>query len=118
MTSEKADLIRQCKVEMLHFAWDNPNDLFTLEKLKEYCDAFNLTQRKKSVYVLANFNSTHEQDLWRVETLKEIGYTPYVMIYDKPNAPQITRLLQRYVNNRYIFWSTTFKQYIESGHKK
>lgn len=118
MTNEKAELIRQCKVKIVHFAWDNPNDLLTLEKLKEYQDAFGLTQRKKSVYVLTNFNSTHEQDLWRVETLKEIGYTPYVMIYDKPNAPQITRLLQRYVNNRWIFWSTSFQKYIESGHKK
>ena len=118
MTSEKAEYIRQCKVKMIHFAWDNPNDLLTLEKLKEYQDAFGLNQRKKSVYVLTNFNSTHDQDLWRVETLKKIGYTPYVMIYDKFNAPEITRLLQRYVNNRYVFWSTTFKQYLESGHKK
>lgn len=118
MTSEKADFIRQCKIKIIHFAWDNPDDLITLEKLKEYRNAFGLTQRKQSVYVLTNFNSSHEQDLWRVNVLRELGYTPYVMIYDKFNAPKITRLLQRYVNNRYIFWSTTFKQYIESGHKK
>ena len=118
MTDEKAEYIRQCKVKMIHFAWDNPNDLLTLEKLKEYVNAFGLTQRKLSVYVLTNFSSTTEQDLWRVNTLRELGYTPYVMIYDKLNAPKITRLLQRYVNNRYIFWSTSFKQYLESGHKK
>lgn len=118
MTDEKAEYIRQCKVKMIHFAWDNPNDLLTLEKLKQYVNAFGLTQRKLSVYVLTNFSSTTEQDLWRVNTLRELGYTPYVMIYDKLNAPKITRLLQRYVNNRYIFWSTTFKQYLESGHKK
>lgn len=118
MTDEKAEYIRQCKVKMIHFAWDNPNDLLTLEKLKQYVNAFGLTQRKLSVYVLTNFSSTTEQDLWRVNTLRELGYTPYVMIYDKLNAPKITRLLQRYVNNRYIFWSTSFKQYLESGHKK
>lgn len=118
MTNEKAELIRQCKVKIVHFAWDNPNDTVTLEKLKEYRNAFGLDERKKSVYVLTNFNSTHEQDLWRVEKLKEIGYTPYLMIYDKENAPQITRYLQRYVNNKWLLRSTTFKQYIESGHKK
>lgn len=118
MTAEKADLIRQCKVKMIHFAWDNPKDLTTLEKLKEYCDAFGLNQRKKSVYVLTNFNSTHEEDLWRVEMLREIGYVPYVMIYDKDNAPKITRHLQRYVNNRWLFWSTTFKKYVETVHKE
>ena len=118
MTDKKAELISKCKVKMIHFAWDNPNDTTCFEKLKEYSKAFGLPQRKLSVYVLTNFNSTTEQDLYRVEKLREIGYMPYVMIYDKPNAPQITRLLQRYVNNRYIFWSTTFKQYIESGQKK
>lgn len=118
MTSEKADYISKCKVKMVHFAWDNPNDLHTLEKLKEYANAFGLRQRQLGVYVLTNFNSTHEQDLWRVETLRNIGYVPYVMIYDKYNAPKITRRLQRYVNNRLLFWSTTFKQYLESGCKK
>lgn len=118
MTSEKAEYIRKCKVKMAHFAWDDPKDLLTLEKLKEYKNAFGLCQRKLCVYVLTNFNSTHEQDLWRVNTLREIGYTPYVMIYDKYNAPEKTRLLQRYVNNRLLFWSTSFKQYLESGHKK
>ena len=103
---------------MIHFAWDNPNDLITLEKLKEYKNAFGLSQRKLGVYVLTNFNSTHEQDLWRVETLRDNGYVPYVMIYDKYNAPKLTRLLQRYVNNRFLFWSTSFKDYIASGHKK
>ena len=118
MTSEKADLIRKCKVEMIHFAWDNPNDSVTLEKLKEYANAFGVRQRQLVVYVLSNFNSSHEQDLFRVETLRDIGYTPYLMIYDKANAPRKTRLLQRYVNNRYLFWSQTFKEYLESGCKK
>ena len=72
MTDEKAEYIRQCKVKMIHFAWDNPNDLLTLEKLKQYVNAFGLTQRKLSVYVLTNFSSTTEQDLWRVNTLREL----------------------------------------------
>lgn len=40
MTAEKADMIRQCKVKMLHFAWDNPDDELTFEKLKEYRKAY------------------------------------------------------------------------------
>jgi len=48
----------------------------------------------------------------RIETLRALGYDPYVMIYDKFNAPRITRLLQRYVNNRRIFKSVkTFAEY-------
>lgn len=55
------------------------------------------------VYVLTNFNSTPEEDLARVYALRDLGYSPYVMIYNKDQAPQETRHLQRWCNNRLIF---------------
>lgn len=103
MTAEKADMIRQCKVKMLHFAWDNPDDELTFEKLKEYRKAFSLPDEKCKVYVLTNFNSTHEQDLERVYRLRDIGYDPFVMVYEKWNAPKETKRLQRWCNNKIIF---------------
>ena len=103
MTAEKADMIRQCKKKMLHFAWDNPEDELTFEKLKEYREAFSLPDDKCKVYVLTNFNSTHEQDLERVYRLRDIGYDPFVMVYEKWNAPKETRRLQRWCNNKVIF---------------
>lgn len=103
MTAEKADMIRQCKVQYLHFAWDNPEDELTFEKLKEYRKAFALPDDKCKVYVLTNFNSAHEQDLERVYRLRDIGYDPFVMVYEKWNAPKATRRLQRWCNNKIIF---------------
>lgn len=103
MTAEKADMIRQCKVKMLHFAWDNPDDEISFQKLKEYRKAFVLPDDKNKVYVLTNFNSTHEQDLERIYRLRDIGYDPFVMIYEKWNAPKETRRLQRWCNNKIIF---------------
>ena len=61
--------------------------------------------RRLKVYVLTNYGSTHEEDLYRVETLRGLGYDPYVMVYDRPSAPPITRHLQRWVNNKRIFYS-------------
>lgn len=55
------------------------------------------------VYILTNFNSTHEQDLFRVYALRDLGFDPYVMIYNKAAAPQETRYLQRWCNNRLIY---------------
>lgn len=103
MTAEKAAMIRQCKVKKLHFAWDNPEDELTFEKLKEYRKAFSLPDEKCKVYVLTNFNSTHEQDLARIYRLRDIGYDPFVMVYEKWNAPKETRRLQRWCNNKIIF---------------
>jgi len=102
MTDEKAYMLNQVKAKMIHFAWDN-YEFKTYEHLKEFRPCFKYDFRKLRVYVLTNFNTTHEQDLERVYKLKELGYDPYVMIYDKYNAPIQTRYLQRWVNNKIIF---------------
>lgn len=102
--------INHMKVDIIHFAWDN-YELTTYEKLKRIRPLLKMNHRKLAVYVLTNFNTTHEQDLERVMKLKELDYDPYVMIYDKPNAPKITKQLQRYVNNRFIFRSCEWKDY-------
>lgn len=98
------ELLKQIKVKMLHFAWDNPADNLK-KKFVDFKKATCMNRRKLGVYVLTNFNSTHEQDLYRVYILREIGYDPYVMIYNKETAPRKTRLLQRWVNNKIIFRS-------------
>ena len=32
-----------------------------------------------------------------------MGYEPFVMVYEKPTAPPITRKFQRWVNNKWFF---------------
>ena len=56
-----------------------------------------------TVYDLTNYNTTMDENLFRIYTLRELGFDPYVMIYDKPSAPREIRLLQRWCNNRQIF---------------
>lgn len=111
MTDEKAHMINQVKAKMIHFAWDN-YEFKTYEKLKKFRPKLNFDVRKMRVYVLTNFNTTIEQDFERIYKLKELNYDPYVMIYDKPHAPQQIRYLQRWVNNKIIFRSTErFEEY-------
>lgn len=95
-------LLLQCKIKNLHFAWDNAKDDLT-DRFIAFKEQSGIDYRKLGVYVLSNFNTTHEEDLYRIETLKRLGYSPYLMVYDKKNAPKQTRELQRYVNNRIIF---------------
>ena len=64
--------------------------------------------RKRRVYVLTNYNTTMEENLYRVYKLRELDYDPYVMIYDKPHASKEIRRLQRWVNNKFI-WRTCEK---------
>lgn len=113
MTDKGIDQINRMKTSMIHFAWDN-YEFGTYEKLKKFRPMFDKNGRNLTVYVLTNFNTTHEQDLERIYKLKELNYTPYVMIYDKPNAPKITRRLQRWCNNKFVFRACDrFEDYTE-----
>lgn len=106
MTEEKAEMLKQMKVKQVHFAWDKYEDKdIVVPKFKQFKEIVKWDKRKLSVYVLTNFNTTHEQDLERIYTLRELGYWPYVMIYDKEHLPKghITRKLQRWVNMRAVF---------------
>ena len=105
ITPDNVVLLNQVRTKAVHFAWDNPN-----EDLTGYFQRFlELTaiksSRRRRVYVLTNYGSTHEQDLYRIDTLRQMGYDPYVMVYDRPTAPKITRQLQRWVNNKRIFYT-------------
>ena len=94
--------INQMRIKRLHFAWDNPKD--NLEgRFREFAQAFRRTTHIGIVYCLTNFNSTLEEDLYRIYTLRDLGYDPYVMIYNKPQAPLHIRKMQRWCNNKFIF---------------
>lgn len=102
LTEKGADQLNKMKISMIHFAWDN-YEFNTYEKLKRIRPLIKKRGREVGVYVLTNYNTTLEQDLERIYKLKELDCTPYVMIYDKPNAPREIKKLQRWCNNRIIF---------------
>lgn len=115
MTDEKAEYIKRMKIKQVHFAWDRYEDKEKIvPQFKRFKEITQWDYRKLGVYVLCNFNTTFEQDLDRVYTLRELGYNPYVMLYEKDKLPAKYRLklLQRWVNNRIIFRSCKrFEEY-------
>lgn len=94
--------INKMRLRTLHFAWDNPEDDLE-DKFKNFAKGFRRKSNIGMVYCLTNYNSTLEQDLYRIYTLRDMGYDPYVMIYNKPNAPHTIKRLQRWCNNKFIF---------------
>lgn len=105
ITRDNVALLNQVRTKAVHFAWDNPDEELTryFRQFLEWTSIKN--PRLRRVYLLTNYGSTHEQDLYRVETLRQMGFDPYVMIYERPTAPPITRHLQRWVNNKRLFYA-------------
>lgn len=116
MTEEKAVMLKQMKIKQVHFAWDRYKDKdIVIPKFEMFKKITQWDKRKLSVYVLTNFDTTHEQDLERIYTLRDLGYWPYVMIYNKEQLPKghITKRLQRWVNMRAVFETVkNFEDYL------
>lgn len=110
MTDEKAEMIKRIKTKNIHFAWDRYEDKeIVVPKFKMFKELTGWDKRKLTVYVLTNFDTTIEQDLERIYTLRDLGYHPYVMVYDKEHTKptDTVRRLQRWVNMRAVFERVT-----------
>jgi hypothetical protein len=114
ITPEIAEMLGKIKTKMYHFAFDfMKNEKQIVKGLKTFVDIVKPDERKCCVYVLTNYDTTFEEDIYRVRKLKELGLSPDVRIYRKNTAPPITRDLQRWCNNRYIYRSgVDFYDYI------
>lgn len=107
MTEEKIEYLRKIKITQIHFAWDRYEDKDkVLPKLKMFAELWGKKLTHNAiVYTIVNFSTTLEQDLERIYTLRNMGYWPYVMIYDKAHCNQVYKDMARWVNNRFIFAS-------------
>lgn len=117
ITEENAKLLSEVKARnyknnaiQYYFAWDNIDDeksiLSGLNLLKEsgikpyYC----------MVFVLVGFNTSYEEDLYRVQKLIEFGVQPYVMRFNG-SKDEFLKDLARWVNGRH--WkSCSFEDYL------
>jgi hypothetical protein len=104
LTEDVTEMIMQIKVKMLHFAWDlmKYSDII-FENLMTFKKVTQIDYRKLRVYVLSNYNTTIDEDLYRVYKLKEIGYDPFIMLYNKDGASRQHKRMARWVNNKFIF---------------
>ena len=114
ITPEIAEMLGKIKTKMYHFAFDfMKNEKAIIKGLKTFVDIVKPDERKCCVYVLTNYDTTFEQDYYRIKKLQELGLSPDVRIYRKNTAPPITRDLQRWCNNRFIYRSgVDFYDYI------
>lgn len=117
ITEKNIGALLSVKTKGLHFAFDYiENEKQILKGLEIYATHAHLKKTtpdgKKTVYILTNYNTTFEQDWYRVEKVRELGFSPYIMIYRKHTAPKITRHLQRWSNNRILYNSSDFFDYV------
>lgn len=114
ITPEIAEMLKRIKTKTVHFAFDfMKNERQIIQGLKTFVDIVKPNKRNAIVYVLTNFNTTFDEDYYRVKMIEDVGLTPDIRVYRKNIAPKITRDLQRWCNNRFVYRSTPdFMDYI------
>lgn len=114
------ELIKKIRLDGIHFAFDRWQDKDIIEpKLRMFREKtnFNRSRGRVMVYILVNFDTTLEQDIYRIQLCRELDFSPYPMIYDKKHCDPIYKKLQRWCNN-FIFWKTpTFEEYSSTKRK-
>ena len=114
ITPEIAEMLKQINTHMYHFAFDfMKNEKQIVKGLKTFVDIVKPNPRNAIVYILTNFDTTFEQDYYRVKMIESVGMTPDIRVYRKNTAPKLTRDLQRWCNNRFVYRSTPdFMDYV------
>lgn len=105
---EQAKALNEIRhLKQIHIAWDLPKiDLRPqLETAIKWIKPYKLM-----CYVLIGYNSTQEQDLFRVEELKKLDIDPFVMPFNKLDPYQ--KRFARWVNHKAIFKSVEWKDYV------
>lgn len=100
-------------IERIHFAFDFMNNKKAITKgLTLFRKNSRLSDRSIIVYVLTNYDTNFIDDWYRINAIRNAGMSPDIRIYRKSTAPRILNDLQRWCNNRFIFRSCEFWDYI------
>jgi len=113
ITPEIAKMLNNIKLDRVHFAFDfMKNEKAIIKGLNEFRKHCDLSDDKTIVYMLTNYDTTINEDLYRINAIRNAGFIPDVRIYRKSTAPKILRDLQRWCNNRFIYRSCEFMDYV------
>ena len=108
------EILKKIRLQSIHFAFDRYQDKDIVEpRLRAFAEktGYNKNKGRVMVYILCNYDTTLEQDIYRIQLCRELKFSPYPMIYDKEHADPIYKKLQRWCNN-FIFWKVpTFEEY-------
>lgn len=120
INSKNLDVLKKIKLDCIHFAFDRWQDKDIIEpKLRAFSEAtgYNRNKGRVMVYILCNFDTTLDQDIYRIQLCRELNFSPYPMIYDKEHCKPIYKKLQRWCSN-FIFWKVpTFEEYLKGAMK-
>lgn len=110
ITDEIAQALSEVKhMRSLHFAWDlmsfEASIMQGIQILSKYIKPY-----RQMCFVLVGYNTSHEEDMHRVQKLASMGIAPYVMKYNNRSDDLYLNHFARWINGRF-YKTCTFEEY-------
>ncbi len=107
---ENAGLLARVRhYKQIHFAWDFMQYEKQVKEGLKILFKVGISPRKIMVFILCNYDTTFEEDMYRYNELNNLNVTPYIMIYGKGNK-EIKRFA-RWVNRRWLSKACKWEDY-------
>lgn len=106
MDEEKADYLHRLRFHgKIHYAWDRMEDeTAILSGLK--------IAPKGTVYIMIGFDTTEEQDIYRVQKIVDCGFDPYIMPYNQTKKEKrFKRFIDSFMWRKFKTISDGWKEY-------
>ena len=97
----------------LHFAFDSMSVEKAVIRGIEILTNAGIRPVDLMFYILVGYDTTFEQDLYRVEVLRELGVKPYIQLYNQVKDRELRRLA-RWINRKYYEF-LPFEGFMEAG---
>ena len=92
----------------IHFAWDSLKHEEAIRRgLKLFAEFYHPS--RATVYLLVGYDTTIEEDLYRINVVRGLKANPYVMAYDRSDRYQSR--LSRWCNRPQVLSSTSWENY-------
>lgn len=116
LTPETVSMMKRISHVRYRFAFDNPSYYKSVDKalclLKD--GGLNLN----FWYVLVGFNTTFQEDLDRVNFLRDRGQLAYIQRFKRPKNDWRHIALAEWVNQHHIFYAMTWEEFLNTEHSK
>lgn len=103
--------LRRWKGYRIKFAFDHPELKSIIEKKLNILNKAALSYGILEFYVLIGFNTSHQENLMRINFLKEKGISAFVMPFNKMDPYQMS--FARWVNRR-LYKYQSFQEYLST----
>lgn len=109
ITEDIAQALGEVKhLRSLHYAWDlmgfENQVIRGIKVLSKYVKTY-----QHMCFMLTGFNTSFEEDMYRLRKLDELGVKPYVMVYNQKEEPKLKHFA-RWVNGRF-YKISSFDEY-------